>query len=422
MLGIAGAAAPAANASGWGRPFRLAPPYTTDLTPATVAVGSAGQAAAAFSAQDEETPAVSNPYVAMRSAGGRVAPPQAVPRAQLVLDLAFRGRALELLTGNSETGKSCCSTVQASSLASGGSGRPQTLVSKLAGTTTGSLTQLPSGSLLAMIATDRGVWVAQARSGGRFGPARRLTSVSAMPWTVAATADARGRTVVAWTSTSGQQGEIAPNQIVAAAGSERSAPAGSRTVFTAASGRAIDELALAPAASAITGGWVESWFDRRGAYHSQVVVSDLAAGSRGRVFSVPGQTPSALVIAGNGRGDELAAWKSCVSSGTCTVTVSVRRAGKPFGPARRLGSIDPGQSPAAAVAPDGDGLVGWIASGHVYAAERRPGAVGLRATRIVSSTAYASGLTLAFGPSRTALAAWIQGTLAPDVVGAVFRG
>ena len=42
--------------------------------------------------------------------------------------------------------------------------------------------------------------------------------------------------------------------------------------------------------------------------------------------------------------------------------------------------------------------------------------------RVVSSTSFAANLALAFGGSGTALAAWTQGTLAPDVVGAVFRG
>ena len=73
------------------------------------------------------------------------------------------------------------------------------------------------------------------------------------------------------------------------------------------------------------------------------------------------------------------------------------------------------------MAPNGDTLVGWIVSGQVYAAERRPGGGRLGTARTVSSTSFASNLALAFGPSRTALAAWTQGTFAPDVVGAVFR-
>jgi hypothetical protein len=421
MLAAVGLMPASADASGWGRPFRLTSPYSTDLTPASVAVAGNGAAAAGFSVQDQDHPAVSQPFVTMRSPGGRVSSPRAVPGAQLVLDLSYTGTTLKLLTGTSERGNACCSSVQAVSLSGGRLGRPQTLVGKLTGATIGSLTTLPSGRLLATIATDRGVWVAQTQPGSGFGAAHRLTAGSAMPWTIAASADPRGQTVVAWTATHGQQGEVAPNQIVAAAGSERSAPSNARTVFTAAAGRSLDELVLAPAASAVTGGWIESWFDR-GAYRSQVVASDLAAGSRGRVFSVPGQTPSGLQIAGNGRGDELATWKLCGSPGTCTAMASVRRRGGQFGAAQGLGPIDPGQSPVAAVAADGDSLVGWIASGQAYAAERAPGASRLGGRRTISSTSYASNLALAFGPGHTALAAWTQGTLAPDVVGAAFSG
>ncbi len=421
MLAVAGAVPAAADASGWSRPFRLTSPYSTDLTPASVAVAADGTAAAGFSVQDEDQPAVSHPFVAMRSSGGKVSSPRSVPSAQLVLDMTFAGSTLKLLTAGSESGKPCCSTVQAVSLANGKLGRPQTLVGKLTGATIGNLTTLPSGRLLATIATDRGVWVAQTRPGSGFGNTHRLTAGSAMPWTVAASADARGQTVVMWIATHGQQGEIAPTQIVAAAGSERAAPGNARTVFTASAGRSIDELALGSAGSAVTGGWIESWFDR-GEYRAQVVVSDLAASSRGRVYSVTGQTPSGLQIAGNGRGDQIITWKLCGSSGTCTVAAAVRRRGGQFGAAQNLGSIDPGQSPVAAVASDGDSLVGWISSGQAYVAERRPSDSRLGARRAVSSTTYASNLALAFGPGRTALAAWTQGTLAPDVVGAVFSG
>ncbi len=421
MLAAFGVVPESADAAAWGRPFRLTSPYSTDLTPATVAVASNGTAAAAFSLQGQDNPAVSQPYVAMRSAGGRVSSPRALPGAQLVLDMTFSGSALKLLTGNSERGNACCSTVQAQSLANGRLGRPQTLVGKLTGATLGTLTTLPSGRLLATIATDRGVWVTQNRPGSGFGATHRLTAGSAIPWTVTASADARGQTVVAWLATHGQQGEVAPTQIVAAAGSERAAPKSARTVFTAAAGRSLDELVLASAGSAVTGGWVESWFDR-GAYRSQLVVSDLAAGSRGRVYSVSGQTPSGLQIAGNGRGDEVVSWKACRSSNACTAMAAIRRRGGQFGAALSLGSIDPGQLPVAAVASDGDSLVGWISGGQAYAAERTPSGSRLGPRRAISSTTYASNLALSFGPGRTALAAWTQGTLAPDVVGAVFNG
>jgi hypothetical protein len=418
---LAAGAGPAA-AGQWGKPFRLAPQYSTDLTPAVLSMSSRGNAAAAFSVQNEDTPSVSSADLVIRAARGGVSEPFAVPRSQAVLDLAYDRSGLRLLTGTSESGNQCCSTVQTLSLLRNGRfGRPSTLVGKLVGATIGSLTPLPSGRLLATVASDRGVWVAQSSPGGGFGPTHRLTSAAAMPWIAAATADARGRTAVAWAETKGQQGEIAPNTVYAATGSETAVPARSHPAFTLAAGHAVDEIGLAPASSGATAAWVESWFDRRGSYHADVVVSDLASGSRRRVFSVSGEAASGLSVAGDPRGDQIVAWKSCARSGSCTVRTAVRRGGGAFGPAQRLGAIDPGQSPAAGLSPGGDALVGWIASGHVYAAAGRAGRGGLGPARTVSSTNYASNLALAFGGSGTALAAWTQGTLAPDVVGSVFN-
>lgn len=422
VTAVVGSPGQAAASAGWGAPFRLAPPYSNDLTPVDLSISSRGDAAAAFSVQGEDTPATSDPVLVIRAAGGRVSPPFGVPGAQLVLDLAYDRSGLRLLTGTSEAGKSCCSTVQALSLLPDGQfGRASTLVGKLAGATAGSLTAVPSGRLLAMVATDRGVWVAQSQPGAGFGPTHRLTAASAMPWTAAATADGRGQTAVAWIETRGQQGEIAPSQVKVATGSPTAAPRRGATAFTAGGGHQIDELALAPAASGTTVAWVESWWDRAGVYHSEVVVSDLTGGGR-HVFAVGGESASGLAFTGDGRGDQVLAWRSCAPSGSCSARAAVRSAGGRFGGSARLGTVDPGQPPAAAMAGSGDSLVGWIAGGHVFAAERRPGRGGLGPARVVSDTSYASGLALAFGGSRSALAAWTQGTLAPDVVGAAFRG
>jgi hypothetical protein len=415
-------ATPAAASAGWGKPFRLTQSYTTDLAPVSASMSARGDAAVAFSTQEEDSPAGAHPVVAIRASGGGISPPFAVPGAQLVLDLAYDRSGLRLLTGTSESGSNCCSTVQVRSLLpSGQFGRAATVVGELAGATVGSLTPLPSGRLLAAVATDHGVWAAQSSPGGGFGPTHRLTAANAMPWTMASTADASGDTAVAWTETKGQQGEIAPGAVYVATGSERAAPAHSRAAFTLAAGHAVDEVGLAPAANGVTAAWIESWFDSSGTYRTQTVVADLNGGRR-RVFTAAGGTGSGLALAGDARGDQVLAWRSCRASGSCTVRAAVRPAGGWFGAAQALGAIDPGQSPAASVAGSGDALVGWISSGHVLAAERRPGARGLGSPRTVSSTSYASDLALAAGTSHSAIAAWTQGTLAPDVVGAVFRG
>ena len=75
VLLIAVAGAPAALAKpGWGRPFRLTDPYTTDLTPVALAMSPRGASAAAFSVQDEDHPAVSDPFIAIRAAGRKRQP------------------------------------------------------------------------------------------------------------------------------------------------------------------------------------------------------------------------------------------------------------------------------------------------------------------------------------------------------------
>jgi hypothetical protein len=417
-------AAAGAKQSGWGRPFRLTPPYSTDLTPVSLSIASGGAAAAGFSAQDQDTPATSDPFIAIRAASGSVSAPFSVPGAQLVLDLAYDRSGLRLLTGTSESGKACCSTVQTMSLLHDGRfGRPSTLVGKLAGAAVGSLTPLPGGRLLATVATDRGVWVAQSGAGDGSGPTHRLSAAAAMPWTVATAADAQGHTAVAWTATQGQQGEVAPNQIVAASGSARSVPGRSHPAFKVGGGHQIDEIGLAPKPGGATAAWIETWFDRRGAYHAETVLADLGSSSR-RAYSVAGEAASGVAIAGGPRGDQVAAWRSCTPAGSCSVRAAVRPAGGQFGPSQRLGAIDPGQPPAVAVARSGEAIVGWIAAGNVVAAERRPGAGRLGSPRAVSSTTFAANLAIAFGGpgGGQALAAWTQGTLAPDVVGSVFRG
>ena len=84
---------------GWGKPFRLTAPYATDLTAVNLAMNPRGDAAAVFSVQDQDRPATSDPFVAIRAVGGGVSPTFAVAGAQMVLDLAYDGSGLRLLTG-----------------------------------------------------------------------------------------------------------------------------------------------------------------------------------------------------------------------------------------------------------------------------------------------------------------------------------
>jgi hypothetical protein len=101
----------------------------------------------------------------------------------------------------------------------------------------------------------------------------------------------------------------------------------------------------------------------------------------------------------------------------------LRRAKSTFGPYSSFGQVDPGQTPAVAVGPDGQAIVAWIRSGRPLAAVGSARSRRFGATRTLSSRAqFASDLTVGYGPRRTALAAWSQGTLNPSVVGAAYSG
>ena len=409
--------ASAAAAAGWGRPFRLAEPQTTDITPAQIAFSTGGEAAVSFGTQDEDDPAISHAFVTLWSPREGVSAARRVPGAQQVLDLAFEGTTLKLLTGKAGGGRACCDSVALTGLAGGGFGRPRTLVSGLTSATLGSLAASPTG-LLAAIATVRGVWASHSGSGGRLSAARRLNAPAQMPWTLAATSLPRGQTTVAWTATTGQPGEIGPSRIFVAQGNPPGARPGAHPAVALGEGHQIDQLELAPGRGSMTMAWIESWFDHSGSYHSEAVVSDLGR-SRERPFPIPGQLASGLTIAGNANGDQVIAWKAC--DGTmCAVYAAVRRASGRFTSPTPLGAVDAYQNPAAAISARGLALVGWIKGGHVLAAARSSGANRFAPTRLVSDTSYASDLALDYGPGRRALAAWTQGSFAPDVVGEVY--
>ncbi len=415
------AGAPAAWA-GWGAPFRFAAPGSSDTLPAQIGYSSSGAAAVAFGVQDADNPATSAAQVTVRTAQRRVGTPKLIPGAQQVLGLSFDGSSLELLTGTSPAGEACCSSAQAVSLnARGAFGAPRTLVGGLAGATLGALLTLPDGRMLAAVATGLGVWVVQSVSANRFAGPHKLTSPAVSPESLVATNLGGNNTAVAWTAVSGSPGEAVARSIFLATGSAHSAPRRARTALTVPAGHGIDELGIAPGSSSPTAAWIESWYDRRGGYHAQVRAADLTAHPGARTLSPSGQLASGLAFAGDAAGDLAAAWKTCTSSGACTLYASVRRVGQRFGSPQSLGSIDPSQTPAATVSPGGDALVGWVRSGQPVAAERAHGAARFGADHVLSRTVYAADLAISFGPAHEAIAAWTQGTLAPSVVGVAYR-
>jgi hypothetical protein len=402
----------------WSRPFALAGPYAGDIAPAQVAFGPSGEATAAFALFDPDFPQRSEALVSVRAPNGKLARPRRVPNAQEVLALAYDGGALTLLTGTSASQFSCCGSARARTFGGGGFSRGRTLVRGLNGAALGALVALPGTRVLAAIASGAGVWVAQSPAVGRFAPARKLTSSNSSPQSLAAAALPKGRSAVAWTEPVGTLPNVPASAIFFATGTAQTAPRVRRLAATAPPGHGIDELDLAGGSAGPTGAWIESWYDRTGTYHSEAAVTDLTSRGRARTFEVAGQLASGITLAADAKGDQVLAWKTCDELGSCSVRAISRAAGKRFGTPQRLGAIDTGEEPAAAVAPSGRALVGWVAGGRVLVAGRAGPAARFGRPATISSVPSAYALTLAFGPSGQSLAVWTQGTAAPRLIAA----
>jgi hypothetical protein len=276
---------------------------------------------------------------------------------------------------------------------------------------------LSGGRMLGAVATERGVWVSEAGSSGRFAAARRISANRAVPVSMDAVGLGGNGVAVAWTAASGNYtGAVAPTKIWIAQGSGKSAPTKAKVAITVPSGHRVDQVALARGKSGPTLGWIESWYDQRGAYHSRVEVSDIGSGKPSpRPLSPDGRIASGLSLASDAAGDEGAVWESCKVGAACTVQGAGRPAGSSFSGTKTLGGIDPDQQPSLAMAPTGQVLAGWAKGGHPVAS------VGFGKPTVLSKTTYAYAVTVAYGPRKAALAAWDQGTLNPSVVAAEYR-
>jgi hypothetical protein len=417
---VALAVTPAAQA-GWGPRFQFAAPGSLDTIPAQLGFSTAGAAAAAFGVANIDNPGQSQALVTLRSSSGAVGAPLPVPGAQQVLGLGFDGSSVELLTGSSPAGLTCCSAAQATQLTSQGRFmRARTLVSGLVGTSLGQLVTLAGGRMMAAISSGNGVWAVQSVKGNHFAATHRLTAPADLPESLAATSLGGDNSIVAWTAAPAVR--ALARSIVIATGSKLSGPHRARSALTVPAGHRIDELGLAPDASTPTVAWIESWFDRRGGFHSAARVADLTARPLVRTLSSANQVASGLALAADGAGDQAAAWKVCASNGSCTLNVALRRAGASFGAPASLGRIDASQIPVLAVGHSGEVLLGWVRLGHPVVAASSPRSARFGPARVLSPTVYAADLTLAFGPAREAIAAWTQGTLAPSVVADAYLG
>jgi hypothetical protein len=415
VAGLVAAVAPAAAEARWSAPFDLAAPQTLDVLPPQLAIAADGSAAAAFGFQDVDTPGSSEGWLTLRAGSGAVSGPVAVAPARQILDLAYDGHALELLTGSSAAGQTCCSAVQAIPVGAGGvPGAPRTLVGGLTGATLGDLLTLADGQMLAAVATERGVWVVQSSGGDRFGGQHLLTGAGQIPEALAATPLGGGASLVAWTAA---RAGADPRTVMGATGTRRAAPHRARTLVTVPRGHRIDELGLARQGGRATVAWIETWYDAHGAYHSVVEAADLTPGAHARALSPANRLASGLQFAGDAAGDQVAAWESCTVNDVCAADAAVRRRGGTFGPARTLGATDAAQAPALAVGPGGQAVVGWIRGGDPMAATQATPGRGFGGAAVLSRAGYALDITVAAGRGRQALAAWSQGTLNPSVVG-----
>jgi hypothetical protein len=388
-----------------------------------LAFAPGGASAAAFGTLQVDVPGSEQAQYATRTAGGRVGSVRDVPGASRILALAYDGPQLELLAGTSGRSQDCCSAVETIRVGSGGAPqRPHKIVGGLAGFTQGSLLTLAGGRMLAAIATERGVWIAQSTKSDQFAAQRRISANNQVPVSMDAAWLGAGNSIVAWTAGSGNvTGAITPRQIFVAEGSSSGAPKASHVVITVPSGHRIDQLSVARGANGATLAWLESWYDKRGAYHSQAEVADVGdIGSHPpphpsvRALSSSGRIASGLTLVADTAGDQGVTWESCTSAGACTVQGAGRPAGGSFSGAHTLGSIDPTQQPSLAISPSGQLIVGWEQDGHPIAS------VGFGKAKVVSSTTFAYAVTVAYGPKRVALVTWDQGTLNPSVVAAAY--
>ncbi len=417
-LAIALGAASPAGAAGWKHPFRIAGPVALDVVPVQLAFSAGGEAAIGYGVDDEDDPANSNAFAAKRSARGRLSGPRRIPGAQQVLALVYEGPTLELLTGTSPKTEPCCSSVSAVRTKDGGFGSRQTLLSGLAGATLGRLVALPSG-LLAAFATEHGVWVAQSSGTKRFARTRRLTASRALPESLDAASLPGGNSIVVWTARP-SPGASGTTSVFAARGTQKSPPRRGSAVLAVPSGHRVDELAVASGPSVPTVAWIESWFDSAGAYHSRTIISDLRRGSRPKLLSAPDALAAGLSLTGDAAGDQAVAWKECTVAGDCAVRAVLRPARRRFSATSVLSDIDASQTPSMAISSNGDAVLAWIQQGHVLAVQAPPRAARFGPVQVVSATNYAADLSVAFGTSRQALAAWTQGTLNQSPMGAVY--
>jgi hypothetical protein len=420
-----GAAAPAH--AGWASPSRIAGPYSFDVLAPQLAFSSSGETAVGYGVQNEDHAITSQGFAAVSGKNGKFGGALRVPDSQEVLAVAFDGTDPVLLIGASQGPRPCCSFARLVRISGGKLQGARTVIRGLSGATDGQLVALGGGRMLSVAATAEAVWEQQGKDSTpptpAVGAARRLTPKGAGPQTLSAVILRGGRTVVAWTAAALTPAPtVAPATIMSADGTANRAPRRPHIAVRVATGHQIDELALGRSGGSATAGWIESFTDTAGKPHSLAAVADLGRNVHRRSFEVPGMLASGLSLATSPSGAQVLSWKLCELVGSCRVEAVVKDGGGTFGSPMTLGRIDASQAPAAAISNSGTALVGWIDGGRVFAAARARRARRFVPPHLVSGTDSAMDLTLGFGPGKTAMAAWSQGTFTETLMGAVFDG
>ena len=406
----------AAEAASWAPSFPIATAGSLDAGVPVLAIAPGGAAAFGLGTSNSDVSGSQTAQLALRGASGRLSKARVLPGTASILAMAYSGRRLVLLEGTTSGGQDCCSSVATATVSPNGAiGRQRPLVSGLAGQTTGRLLPLSNGRITAVVATDRGVWAARSSADGVFPKAGQIATRRQQPTAVAAASLGATRSVAAWTSVTGTLTTAAPRAIDVATGTPTAAPGHGRVALTVAPGHRVDEVAIAGRGAKATLAWTESWYDNRGAYHSQVKVADLGAKTpRPRALSSSSRLASGLQLVADTTGDESIAWSACTVGGACSIQAAGRPAGEGFGSVKTLGPDDGTAPPSLAISPSGQVVVGWIHGGDPVAS------VGFGAPSTLSTAPGAAAITVAYGAGG-ALAAWSQGTVAGSVRGAVYR-
>ena len=278
--------------------------------------------------------------------------------------MAYLRARLVVLTGSAGSGRTCCDSVAAQTPGRGALRAGRVIPVGVSGPVEGALVP-DGGRLLAIVASEQGVWASLSAPGGdRFGPPRRLSLAGQFVQSLATAPDPSGGVNIVWSARTGSPVAPGPTELLAAHAAPGRAPGSGRPILRVPGGRALDELALAPGATP-TLAWVQSAYTRAGRFDAGVWTAPLSGGrlhpSRA---SSPRVIAGGLVAAGGPGTPQVVSWRGCGASGACVaqaILVPAAPAGRvPLGPALTLGRTEPEEQPAAGVSAAGRPVVAWV--------------------------------------------------------------